>query len=108
MSVVTACRAGEGNHAAHTLLEARRVVAEEEHRSRPTGAKQTHGGPDQYRATDLVTPGRKKDYAAAVLGCLIESVLNRIRVVYLTVTLTLYGDRSRICRSRLQRGSRRE
>src|SRR5882762_4873649 len=108
MSVVTACRTGEDNHAAHALLETRRVVAEDEHRSRPTGAKQTHGGPDQYRATDLVTPGRKKDYAAAVLGCLIEGVLNRIRVVRLTITLSLYGDRSRIRRWRLQRRCRRE
>src|SRR5882724_12284688 len=108
MSAVTTRGTGEDNHAAHAALETRRVVSQNESWTRLSNAKQTHRRPDQYRPADPVTSGRKKDYSAAVLGCLIESLLDGIGVVRFAITFTLYRDRSRICRRRLQRGRRRE
>jgi hypothetical protein len=108
MSAITTRGTGKDNHAAHTALETRRVVSQNENWTRLANAKQTHRRPDQYRPAYPVTSGRKKDYSAAVLGRLIESMLDGIGIVRFAITFTLYRDRSRIYRSRLQRGRRRE
>src|SRR6185295_20323514 len=80
--VVAAIGAGEHDHAADALLETRSLVAEKENRPRRADAEQPHTGPDEQRAADAITPGRKEDQAsAAARGGFIQSPLNRVSVV---------------------------
>jgi hypothetical protein len=84
---------GEDHHGRHALLEARRGIAQHEHRPRLARADQAQAGPEEQRAADAIAPAGQEHHAFAARPGLVQRLLDRGGIVGLAIAHRAHGDR---------------